>query len=236
MLIETIRIHLDPLEADLANTEKEAERLLCLQDIGMGNHYRARLTAVKKRQDDISKQLVIEKSAINNPTLVKASKKDIHQLMDKDYDYASDITAVNDMIKKLRDDSFRRRLLEPLSLIVNKVVCDFNRGHFHVLLTTGFLNLRIFTWGTEISAIGIIAEFPAIFLAASLACPANSLESSILDCCRFVAAFCRPRASARFLAACSNWAGGFYPPPLLTASCHGFLSAFPPLAPLPVVF
>lgn len=41
------------------------------------------------------------------------------------------------MANKLKNDAFRREVRNPLLTVIQKVVCNFDRGSFHVVLGTG---------------------------------------------------------------------------------------------------
>jgi DNA invertase Pin-like site-specific DNA recombinase len=123
------------LQTELKAIEKNVEKFMSVQDIGM-DILRSKLEALKKRQETITKDLELKQAKLNAPKLIDTSRSELAQLI-KGEDIKSLDYALGDMVEKLKDDEFRKSLREPLSLIVRNVVCDLNKGEFHAVLTTG---------------------------------------------------------------------------------------------------
>lgn len=47
------------------------------------------------------------------------------------------------MAEKLNDDAFRQEVRNPLLTVIEKVVCNFDRGSFRVILRTGLKSNEI---------------------------------------------------------------------------------------------
>jgi DNA invertase Pin-like site-specific DNA recombinase len=130
------------LQAELKSIEKNVETLLSVQDIGL-DILRTKLQTFKKRQDTITKDLELKQSKLNAPKLLDASRSQLSQLIAGDDDKALD-DALRDMVDKLKDDTFRKSIREPLTLIVQSVVCDLNKADFYAVLTTGVRTAKVY--------------------------------------------------------------------------------------------
>ncbi len=130
------------LEAEQTTIEKQIDRLLSLQDIGLDS-LRTRLESFKKRQDEITKELALKKSSVHSPRAISNSVTEIARLLAGTEDRALD-NAFRQMASKLEDDKFRREIRDPLLTVIQKVVCNFDRGSFHVILGTGLKSDEIY--------------------------------------------------------------------------------------------
>jgi DNA invertase Pin-like site-specific DNA recombinase len=130
------------LQGELITIDKEIHRLIELDGIGL-DIIRTKLEGLKKRQDDVRIDLQKKMDIIRQPMALGSSVSRLRDLVGGSDDGKLD-QALRSMNKTLLDDSIRRKLREPLSNLVDRVVCDFERATYRVHYKTGVISDEVY--------------------------------------------------------------------------------------------